>query len=395
MEGNNSSQNLRFERQEIEAVIVVGVIMAIRLLGVFLILPVFSVYVERYPGASLTLAGVAFGIYALAQSLLQIPFGWISDRVGRKPVLVLGLILFTVGSILCAIVDNLTELIFTRIIQGSGAISSVAIASLGDLTRSQMRARSFTIVGLIIGAAFIIGIIAGPLLAAQMGFSMLFYILAALGALAITVTLLFFPHIQKDSIITQRFNVLGFLDSLEIRRLLISALILSFTVNLFVFIYPLSWTSAGVGAGDLWHVYLVTLIPTMLFIYPFIRRAERLGKLRNVTLGAWALIALSFLIYPANAWTSSVLYLVGMIYFASHAVLQSLFPAFLTQRVGQESRGATTGFYNLLAFFGASLGGILAGYLYEMSEHLPLILSLLLIIAWGLTGLPMPPQSKS
>ena len=384
---------MKFTTKELEAVMTVAVIMAIRMLGIFLILPVFSVYTERYPGADLTLAGIAFGIYALAQSALQIPFGWASDKIGRKPVLIFGLLLFTVGSVLCALSDNIIHLILARVVQGSGAVSSVAIASLGDLTRNEVRARSFTIVGLSIGAAFLIAIIAGPLLAAGIGFDTLFYILAALGTIAIIITILFFPEIKKQTFVEEESKVLSLLNQPEMRKLFVSAMIISFTVNMFVFIYPLSWTRLGVEEGQLWQVYLIALIPTALFVYPFIRRAERGGTLRITIHASWALLALSFLIYPAYSYFSWILYITGMMYFAGHTIMQSQLPAFLTQRVGQEKRGATTGLYNLTGFFGAAVGGMLAGYLYQVNPHLPLIVALIVVVLWGVMGLPEPPEA--
>lgn len=386
---------MKLNRTEIKAVAAVGLIMAIRLLGIFLILPVFSVYAEKYPGADLALAGVAFGIYALIQSILQIPFGWLSDKIGRKPVLIFGLLLFAVGSLICGLADNINQLILARIIQGAGAVSSVAIASLGDVTRPGVRAQSFTIVGITIGAGFLIAIIIGPLLAAKIGFSGLFYVLTALGAIAILVTLLFFPKIEKKHIIEEETAILGYLKHPEIKKLFLSAAVISLTVNMFVFIYPLSWIELGVDESKLWTVYLIALIPTALFAYPYVRYSEKRGRLKIAITSAWALIAISFLIYPANSLFPMVLYFAGMAYFMGHTVLQSVFPAFLTQRVGQEKRGITTGFYNLSSFLGASIGGMSAGYLYQVSPHLPLLIALLLVMVWGLAGLPNPPKKAS
>jgi len=383
---------MKLNQIEIKAVATVGLIMAIRMLGIFLILPVFSVYAEKYPGADLALAGIAFGIYALVQSILQIPFGWLSDKIGRRPVLIIGLSLFAVGSVICGMADNINELIIARIIQGAGAVSSVAVASLGDVTRHEVRAQSFTIVGITIGASFLLAIIIGPLLASKIGFSSLFYILAALSVLAILITILFFPTIEKKELIHEESAVLSYLKNPEIKKLFLSAGIISLTVNMFVFIYPLSWTSLGVSEADLWKVYLIALIPTALFAYPYVKYAEKRGILKIAITSAWALIAISFLIYPASSLFTFVLYLSGMAYFMGHTILQSVFPAFLTQRVGQEKRGITTGFYNLSSFLGAAIGGMSAGYLYQVSPHLPLILALLLIIAWGLLGLPNTPE---
>lgn len=386
---------MKLNSTEVKAVAAVATIMAIRLMGIFLILPVFSVYAERYPGADLALAGIAFGIYALVQSLLQVPFGWLSDKIGRKAALIIGLSIFTIGSLICGFADSIGELIFARVVQGAGAVSSVAIASLGDVTRHEVRAQSFTIVGVSIGVGFLIAIILGPLLAAELGFSNVFFILAAMGVLTVAITIFFFPEIKKKDLMHEESEVLQYLKNTEIKKLFLSAAIISLTVNMFVFIYPLSWTELGVQEGELWKVYLIALIPTALFAYPYVRYAEKRGILKIAMGSAWALMAISFLVYPASSLFTLVLYFAGMAYFMGHTVLQSTFPAFLTQRVGQEKRGITTGVYNLFSFFGASIGGMAAGYLYEVSPHLPLLIALLLIIAWGLSGLPNPPEKNS
>lgn len=377
---------------EYKAVITVALIMATRLLGIFLILPVFSVYAQRYPGSDIAMAGLAFGIYALAQSVLQLPFGWLSDRTGRKPVLIVGILLFTAGSVYCGMADTITGLIIARIIQGSGAVSSVAIASLGDITRPGVRAQSFTIVGVSIGVAFLMAIVIGPYLAARIGFSSLFYVLAGLGALSLLITVFFFPAIEKEEPIGGKTGILRIAFMPEMRTLFISSLVVSLLVNLFVFVFPLSWKALGVSDAGLWRVYLISLIPTALFVFPYIRRAEKRGGLSVAAKAAWACIALAFLVYPAGAGYSLVLYGAGMAYFAGHTIMQSLLPAFLTQMVGQEKRGSATGIYNLLSFFGSSVGGMMSGYLYQINPSVPLIAGFVLIILWGLLGLPSPPE---
>lgn len=368
--------------------------MATRLLGIFLILPVFSVYAEKYPGSDLAMAGLAFGIYALAQSILQLPFGWASDRIGRKPVLVAGILLFTAGSVYCGLADTINELIIARIIQGTGAVSSVALASLGDVTRPGVRAQSFTIVGVSIGVAFLMAIVIGPYLAARIGFSSLFYILAGLGALSLFITVFFFPAIntEKEAPAVEKAGLMRIALTPALRTLFVSSLVVSLLVNLFVFVFPLSWKALGVSDAGLWRVYLITLIPTALFVFPYIKWAEKRGGLTTAAKAAWACIALAFLVYPAGAGFSLVLYGAGMAYFAGHTIMQSLLPAFLTQAVGQEKRGSAAGIYNLLSFFGSALGGMMSGYLYQINPALPLISGFIVIIVWGLFGLPSPPE---
>ena len=156
-------------------------------------LPIFSAYAVRYPGASPALAGVAFGIYALMQCFFQIPLGWASDRWGRKPVLLVGLLLFTLGSVGCAWAHDIYGLILARALQGTGAVGAVAFAVLADLTRPSVRAQAYTITGIAIGASFMIGLLAGPFLAAQIGLNGLFYLLAGLGFLSMVLTATSFP----------------------------------------------------------------------------------------------------------------------------------------------------------------------------------------------------------
>lgn len=179
-------------RQETQAVIIVSLIVALRLLGIFLLFPIFSAYAIKYPNATLPLVGIAFGIYPLVQGLLQIPFGWASDRFGRRPILFIGLFLFSLGSLICGMAENITQLILARVLQGSGAVSAVAMAALGDLTRHQVRAQAFTITGITVGAAFMVGLLGGPFLAAHLGFHSLFYLLAALSFFSMLVTVFFF-----------------------------------------------------------------------------------------------------------------------------------------------------------------------------------------------------------
>jgi MFS family permease len=385
---------MNLNTSEYKAVLTVALIMATRLLGIFLILPVFSVYAEKYPGSDLAMAGLAFGIYALAQSILQLPFGWASDRIGRKPVLVAGILLFTAGSVYCGLAGTINELIIARIIQGTGAVSSVALASLGDVTRPGVRAQSFTIVGVSIGVAFLMAIVIGPYLAARIGFSSLFYILAGLGALSLLITVFFFPAIKTENEAAPAANRAGLMRIAlmpALRTLFVSSLVVSLLVNLFVFVFPLSWKALGVSDAGLWKVYLITLIPTALCVFPYIKWAEKRGGLTTAAKAAWACIALAFLVYPAGAGYSLVLYGAGMAYFAGHTIMQSLLPAFLTQAVGQEKRGSAAGIYNLLSFFGSALGGMMSGYLYQLNPALPLIAGFIIIILWGLFGLPTPP----
>ena len=385
---------MKLNRYELRSVLVIGTIIALRLLGIFLIIPVFSIYAVNYEGATLSSAGVAFGIYALTQSLLQIPFGMASDRFGRKPVIVFGLLIFCVGSVLCAFADNIWELIITRAIQGSGAIGAVAIAVLGDCTRNEVRAQSFMLTGIIIGTAFITSLIVGPVLAGKFGFESLFFILAALGLIAVIFTLFLFPELPEKKT-RDRKEVLLKLREPEVGKILSSTFITSLCLNLILFIYPLDWKNIGTGPQDLWFVYLVILAPSALLAHAYIRISETRKKLKQATRSGLFFLVAAFLIYLLRAADSITLYLAGAVFFLGYSIFQSILPAFVTQRVSSENRGVLSGFFNLANFMGACVGGMSAGVLYETHESLPLIFGLVFLVLWRFVGLPGSPLEQA
>ncbi|NIP38911.1 MAG: MFS transporter, partial [Candidatus Dadabacteria bacterium] len=337
--------------------------------------------------ATETTAGIAFGIYAISQSLLQIPFGWASDRFGRKRVLIFGIIVFIVGSILCGFAGNIHELIFARVLQGSGAISSVAISSLGDITRPEVRAQSFTITGIIIGFTFVVGMLLGPLLASSLGFSSLFFILAILGVVAILATLIYFPDIEIKERVLDKSRLYNYLRNKDIKTLFVSTFINALTTNIFLFIFPLTWLVLGETSGNIWQAYLIILVPSFLIVFPYIRRAEKNKNLKISTSVAWVLLLVCFTAYLFMDSSKSLLLFIGVVFFIGHTIFQSLLPAFLTQRIPSEYRGVSTGFYNLCSFFGAGVGGIIAGYLYELNAIYPIIFILSFLALWRLIGL--------
>jgi MFS family permease len=387
---------MKLNSSEKKSTLTIAVIISLRLLGIFLILPVFSVYTIDYPGSTLTLAGLAFGIYALTQSLLQIPFGWASDKYGRKKILILGLILFSVGSIICALAGNIYELIIARALQGSGAVGSVAIASLGDTTRPQVRAQAFTITGIVIGISFVVSLVLGPLLAIEIGFNSLFYVLAFLGVVAIIITSVLFPTIKKEDIQTQSGQkILDIIRNRDIKLLLIAAFVLSFVLNLFLFIYPLSWTTLNTSTSNFWLIYLIILLPSGLITYPFIKYSEKNNQLKRTIKIAFIFLLLGFLIYFIGNKGRIILFSTGILFFLGHTIFQSILPAFLTQRISSENRGISSGVYNLANFFGASIGGMSSGFLYSKNLNLPLIVSLIILSAWILIGLPNQPDKEN
>ncbi|OGQ49737.1 MAG: hypothetical protein A2W66_00300 [Deltaproteobacteria bacterium RIFCSPLOWO2_02_56_12] len=382
-----------FTRSELGPVLMVSLIISLRLLGIFLMLPVFSVFAVRYPGATLPLAGIAFGVYPLTQSFLQIPLGWASDRWGRKPLILFGLLLFTVGSLICGFARDIVELIVARAIQGSGAIASVALAALADLTRPSVRAQAFTVTGIVIGATFMLGLLSGPVLAARIGFNEMFYLLAFMGVIAMLITGLFFPGMTPPKQESLGSGLRAVLQNRELRLIYLASFVLSFTLNMFFFVYPLSWTELGLQKSELWKVYLIIFFPSVLLGFPSVRYAEKRGRLWLLSRISWLLIAVGYLAYLVGATQEWLLYISGGTFFIGYTLFQPLLPSFLTQRVALQGRGAATGCYNFSGFLGAALGGMLGGILSHIAYSLPQTVGLVLLVAWWLRGLPNPPDS--
>jgi len=384
-----------FTRGEIGPVIVVSLISALRLLGIFLMLPIFSAYAVTYPGATTALAGFAFGIYALTQSILQIPLGWASDRWGRKYVLVVGLAVFSVGSIGCGLAQNIAQLIWARALQGVGAVGSVALAALADLTRPTVRTQAFAITGIAIGSAFVIGLLGGPLLAASIGLKGLFFLLALLGLIATLLAAVAFPKNVVSLQAEPPIALKPILLNTSLRPIFIAAFMLSFALNMFFFTYPLSWTALGLEKAHLWKVYLIIFLPSVLLVFPYVRRAEKQGRFRVPILVGWFAVTVGYVTYLFGAQYDFLLYASGGAFFLGYSLYQPLLPTFLTQRIPTGGRGSATGAYNFFGFIGASLGGMLAGALIHISPSLPELLGVLLLVTWFFLGLPNPPESGS
>jgi len=379
--------------REIRAVLLLTAILSLRLLGIFMVLPVFSVYALHYQGATPFLAGLAFGIYPLVQSVFQVPFGMLSDRVGRKPVLALGLSLFLVGSIMAAISRTIWGLLIGRALQGMGAISAVAMATLGDLTREEVRARAFLLAGIGVGGSFVLGSVAGPILASLFGLSGVFWILAGLTLLALAVMVFSLPepralHGHPEGRHPTDFRNLPWKVLMPI---FFAVAVLSFLTNTFFFVYPLLWTNLGWSRAALWKVYLGVVTP-MILIYPVIRRAEIHGRFRPVMFAGWTALLLAW----ANLMISprvALLFLAGVLFFGGYTIFQPLLPAFLTRAVGPRERGTATGLYNLASFLASSAGGIFAGWMSGLHLRGLVGVNLALLILWFLLGFPRSPES--
>ncbi|HSW17340.1 MAG TPA: MFS transporter [Ramlibacter sp.] len=341
-------------------------VFAARMLGLFLVLPVFALEAARYPGGSdPATVGLAMGIYGLTQGLLQIPFGMASDRFGRKRVIVLGLLVFAAGSFVAAAAGSLGWLIAGRALQGAGAVSAAVTALLADQTRDEMRTKAMALVGASIGLMFALSLVAAPVLSAHIGLGGLFAVTGMLALGCIAVIVWWTPPEPLQHKNTPRGRLSEVLRHPDLLRLDIGVFVLH-AVQLAMWVaVPALLVSAGLAKQDHWMVYLPTILASFVVMGASLFPLERRGYLRAVFLGSVALIGLVQLGLWLMAPAPSVLGLAAMLFlfFCGFNVLEASQPSMASRMAPAHARGAALGVYNTLQSLGFFAGGALGGWL--------------------------------
>ncbi|MCK5872375.1 MAG: MFS transporter, partial [Methylococcales bacterium] len=265
-------------------------IYALRMLGLFMILPILSLFAENIEGATPLLIGLSISIYGLSQALLQIPFGLLSDRFGRKKIIIIGLILFAAGSLVAAVSTTIYGILLGRALQGCGAIAAAIMALVADLTQEVHRTKAMATIGASIGISFGVAITLGPILAGYIGIQGIFYLTAVLALLAILVVLFIVPSPQKSIVHRDAqlvpTQITHVLKNTDLLRLNYGIFILHLILTASFVILPLLIREAGLAAENHWQVYLPILITSMAVIVPFIILAEKKRKMKAVFIGA-------------------------------------------------------------------------------------------------------------
>jgi MFS family permease len=365
----------RMSAEELRASISLASIFGLRMLGMFLILPVFAIYAETLPGgANLTLVGIAIGAYGLTQALLQIPFGWWSDRLGRKPVIYAGLAIFAVGSFIAAAAGNIYVVILGRVLQGAGAISAAVMAMVADLTREESRAKAMAMIGSTIGATFALSLVAGPWLNHLIGVPGIFVLTGVLAAAAIVVVHQIVPDVPEAAHGHGHEKPAGFREVLrnrELTRLNCGVLVLhAVLMSLFIAV-PFSLRGGGLDVSEHWKVYLPTLLGSFLLMVPVLIKARTARQVKAVFVVS---VALLLSVQVALPWSAGGVWQLGgalLVFFTAFNVLEATLPALATRTAPARAKGAALGVFTSIQFFGAFLGAAVGGWVYG---------------SWGATG---------
>jgi len=382
----------------IKQIMPLSLIVALRFFGLFIVLPVLSIYALDMPGATPFLAGLVVGGYALTQAAFQVPFGMMSDKFGRKPILFFGLIIFIVGSIIAAMADNIYMLLIGRFLQGAGAIGSVVSAMIADLVKEEQRAHAMAIMGGTIAMSFAAAMIIAPIVGGNYGIDKLFWLTAALSVAAITVLFTSVPQPPKivHSYSEEESKFFDVFKDKALTRMYITFLFHQGTTTMAFFIIPfvLTQTIADGGFGwekaELWKVYFPAMIFGFIAMAPAAIFGEKYGKGKLIFKLSVVFIFLAFV--AMGFATESWIFVLGVVFFfIGFNMFEPLLQSFVAKFAKVHQKGAALGVANTFAYLGIFLGGLLAGWVMEHYDRQ--ILSLIVMgiaVLWFIWVATMP-----
>jgi len=359
-----------FSPTELRAVASLASLYMVRMLGLFMLLPVLVLYARDMDGTTPFLIGIALGVYGLTQAALQLPLGMLSDRIGRKPVILGGLVVFLLGSLLAASADSIQGIILGRALQGAGAIASTLMALLADVTREQNRSKAMASVGASIGVSFALSLVIGPPIAAWGGLEGLFLVTAVLAALGLLLTVYVVPtplapRVQERPL---PFTVLlrEALGDRQLLRLDAGVFVLHFILTAIFVAVPLMLAD-GLQIPRETHgrIYGLLLVVSFVGMVPLMILAERKRQLKALFIGAVALIALSLSQLPGSA--DSLYLTLGLLwlFFLAFNFLEATLPSLMSRSTRRDNRGTATGVYSTCQFLGAFCGGASGGLMLQ------------------------------
>jgi MFS family permease len=357
----------RMSSLELRASLGLASVFGLRMLGMFIILPVFVLYARELPGGNnQILIGIALGAYGLAQACFQLLFGRLSDRWGRKRMIYLGLLIFAVGSVVAAIAGNLYLVAIGRAIQGAGAISAVLIALSADLTRDHNRTKSMAIIGMTIGATFIVSMVAGPLLSGVFGVPGIFALTGVMALVAMLVVRFVVPDPlanAADPALTPS-TVMDVLRDKQLARLNFGIFALHGVLMAMFVVIPVELV-AQLAEGEHWKMYLGVMLASLAIMVPVMLLSERRGRQKAAFLGSIAVIGASALLLEAGSGTFQLMAGALVLFFAAFNLLEAMLPSLVSRVAPSNAKGTAIGVYSTLQFLGTFTGAVAGGWIAQ------------------------------
>ncbi len=384
-----------------------SLVFSFRMLGMFMVLPVLASYgpeLASHSGLPMAmLIGIAIGAYGLTQACLQIPFGILSDRIGRMPVIYGGLLVFALGSAVAAMASSIEMVIAGRIIQGAGAISAAVMALLSDLTREQHRTKVMAGIGMSIGLSFVVAMIAGPVITRWTGLSGLFWFTTAMALFGVVLMAFWVPRPRRqvrhlDSGISRQALGKAFADP-QLLRLNLGIFVLHALLMALFTIMPLVlMEQGGLPRDEHWWVYVIAMVAGFVIMVPFIIYSEKKRQLKKVFLAAITVVGLSQLYFWWLGFNLPLLVLGTLLFFAAFNLLEATLPSLVSKLAPAGAKGTAMGIYSTSQFLGAACGGFLGGGLYTLGGNAAVFAACTLLAAlWWIFAATMqePPYVTS
>ncbi len=368
-------------RSELRLVITLAGIIALRMLGLFMILPVFMVLARDTPGFTPVLGGLAVGVYGLSQALFQQPFGWLSDLWGRRRVLLLGMGIFALGGMVAALSETMTGLILGRCLQGSGAIAGVAMAFAADRVRPEKRSLGMAIIGMGIGGAFLLSMMLSVPMANLLGLHGLFWLTTGLALFGMALILTTPSNAPLGTIVEPEQEA----DTRVVWLLSLSVFLLHAVMTQMFVVLPGLWVDHYQFAlSEHWKIYVPTMLGSVILMLPLLAWAGARSAERKLLLPAYCLLGLAMLLMGFSG-SLSVLATLLALYFVAFNVLEATMPALLARYVGTAGRGRRMGLYSSFQFFGAFAGGLGGGWVLGVwGASAALLSAAVLCLLWAM-----------
>lgn len=385
---------------EKRSALALALVFSSRMLGLFMLLPVFALYGQQLHGFSPLWIGLAIGAYGLTQAILQIPLGWLSDRIGRKPVMLGGLALFALGSVVAALADSVYLVTLGRVLQGAGAIAGAILAFAADVTREEQRPKVMAIIGASIGLSFAAAMILGPLLAKWAGLTGVFWFTALLACIAMLLVAFLLPDSVNKAPMAETLalpqSLLAMLKHRQLLQLDAGVLLLHLMLTAMFVVLPMLLQQYGLASTQHWQFYLPLLLGSFVLMIPMMIIAMRKAQEKGFFLLAIALLIAAMLValLMPGFWPLTVALL---LFFVGFNFLEASLPALVSRVAPAGQRGSAMGIYSSSQFFGAFLGGILGGAVVQHFGYQSLFAVLAVIgLIWLLVAstLRIPPRAQ-
>ena len=384
---------------ELRSTLALAGIFGLRMLGLFLLLPVFSIHARGLPGGEHAFwVGLALGIFNIVQACFHIPLGRLSDRIGRKPVVFWGLSLFVAGALISAAKDDLLWIAIGRGVMGAGAISAAISAWVADLTREQVRTRAMALVGASIALSFALSLVIAAPMYRHISLSGMFIVLAILGIAAMLVTHFVLPS-SEPAVNIQQASLREVFLRPELMRLNLGVFVLNATQVAMFLVVPRLLVQAGLPLISHWKIYLPVVLLSFLLMAPILIFGEKKQKLRTIMLLAIILLLFAEFLFTNTSTVSSIA-IALLVYFVGFNLLEALQPS-LVSRFAKESKGTALGIYNTTQSIGLFSGAAVGGYLMDSHGDLSVfvmgaaLLVCWLIIAWSMSEMPLKSKDST